>query len=91
MTLKIQTNESMAVKATFVKVTTKKKLKEEEFPSQYLKEQRRRPTLKELEAKVYLFPDSNVSMILDELLAKKVIDLPESKRPEEINKVGDPK
>ena len=30
-------------------------------------------------------------MILEELLAKKVIDLPESKRPEEINKVGDPR
>ncbi|KAH0725031.1 hypothetical protein KY284_000896 [Solanum tuberosum] len=28
-------------------------------------------------------------MILDELLAKKVIDLPKLKRPEEINKVGD--
>ncbi|WMV44440.1 hypothetical protein MTR67_037825 [Solanum verrucosum] len=33
----------------------------------------------------------HVPMILDELLAKKVIDLPESKRPEEINKVGDPR
>lgn len=29
--------------------------------------------------------------ILDELLAKKAIDLPESNRPEEINKVNDPK
>jgi len=91
MTSKIQTKESMAVKATSVKVTTKSKLKEEEAPSQYLKEERRRPTLKELEAKVYPFPDSDVPMILDELLAKKVIDLPESKRPEEINKVGDPR
>ncbi|KAH0634868.1 hypothetical protein KY284_037654 [Solanum tuberosum] len=91
MTSKIQTKESMAVKATSVKVTTKKKLKEEEAPSQYLKEERRRPTLKELKAKVYPFPDSDVPIILDELLAKKVIDLPESKRPEEINKVSDTK
>ncbi|KAH0706244.1 hypothetical protein KY285_010749 [Solanum tuberosum] len=91
MTSKIQTKESMAVKATSVKVTTKSKLKEEEAPSQYPREERRRPTLKELEAKVYPFPDSDVPMILDELLAKKVIDLPESKRPEEINKVGDPR
>ncbi|KAG5586116.1 hypothetical protein H5410_046550 [Solanum commersonii] len=89
MTSKIQTKESMAVKATFVKVTAKKKLKEEEALSQYLKEERQRPTLKELEAKVYPFPDSDVPIILDELLAKKVIDLPKSKRPEEINKVGD--
>ncbi|KAH0686101.1 hypothetical protein KY284_016654 [Solanum tuberosum] len=91
MTSKIQTKESIAVKSTSVKVTTKKKLKEEDAPSQYLKEERRRPTLKEFEAKVYPFPDSDVPMILDELLPKKVIDLPESKRPEEINKVGDPK
>ncbi|KAH0781663.1 hypothetical protein KY290_001261 [Solanum tuberosum] len=91
MTSKIQTKESMAVKATSVKVTTKSKLKEEEAPSQYPKEERRSPTLNELEAKVYPFPDSDVPMIIDELLAKKVIDLPESKRPEEINKVGDPR
>ncbi|KAH0748540.1 hypothetical protein KY290_027772 [Solanum tuberosum] len=91
MTSKTQTKESMAVKATSVKVTTKSKLKEEEAPSQYPKEKRRRPTLKELEAKVYPFPDSDVPMILDELLAKKVIDFPESKRPKEINKVGDPR
>ncbi|KAH0636300.1 hypothetical protein KY289_036215 [Solanum tuberosum] len=91
MTSKIQTKESMAVKATSVKVTTKKKLKEEEAPSQYLKEERRCPTLKELKAKVYPFPDSDVPIILNELLAKKVIDLPESKRPEEINKVSDTK
>ncbi|KAH0761272.1 hypothetical protein KY290_017345 [Solanum tuberosum] len=86
MTSKIQTKEYMAVKTTSVKVTTKSKLKEEEAPSQYPREERQRPTLKELEAKVYPFPDSDVPMILDELLAKKVIDLPESKRPEEINK-----
>ena len=47
--------------------------------------------MKELEVKVYQFLNSDVPMILDELLAKKVIDLPESKRLEEINKVNDPK
>ncbi|OIT19444.1 hypothetical protein A4A49_55051, partial [Nicotiana attenuata] len=88
---KHQTKESMAVKATSVKVTTKKKVKEDKTPSQYPKEEKRRPTLKELEAKVYPFPDSDVPTILDELLDKKVIDLPESKRPEETGKVGDPK
>ena len=30
-------------------------------------------------------------MILEELIAKKVINLPESKRPKEINKVDDPR
>ncbi|KAH0781243.1 hypothetical protein KY290_000841 [Solanum tuberosum] len=52
MTSKIKTKESIAVKATSVKATTKSKLKEEEAPSQYPKDERRRPTLKELEAKV---------------------------------------
>ncbi|OIT29925.1 hypothetical protein A4A49_51406 [Nicotiana attenuata] len=70
---KNQTKESVAVKATPVKVTTKQK-------------EKRRPTLKELKAKVYPFPDSDVPTILDEQLDKKVIDLPESKRPEEIGK-----
>jgi len=40
MTSKTQTKESMAVKATSVKVTTKSKLKEEEAPSQYPREER---------------------------------------------------
>ncbi|OIT05051.1 hypothetical protein A4A49_04639 [Nicotiana attenuata] len=88
---KHQTKESMAVKATSVKVTTKQKVKKDKTPSQYPKEEKRRPTLKDIEAKVYPFQDSDVSTILDELLAKKVIDLPESKRPEEIGKVSDPK
>ena len=47
--------------------------------------------MKELEAKVYPFPDADVPMIFEEMLAKKFIDLPESKRPGEINKVGDPR
>ena len=47
--------------------------------------------MKELKAKVYPFLDADVPMILEELLAKKGIDLPESKRPKEINKVGDPR
>ncbi|KAG5589917.1 hypothetical protein H5410_040431 [Solanum commersonii] len=57
----------MAVKESFVKVTTKKKLKEEEDPS------------------------FDVPMNIDELLAKKVIDLPESMCCKEISKVGDNK
>ncbi|KAK4718035.1 hypothetical protein R3W88_016373 [Solanum pinnatisectum] len=38
----------------------------------------------------YPFLDSNVPAILDELLTKKVIALPESKRPKESNKFDDP-
>ena len=64
MTSKIQTKESMVVNTTSVKVTMKSKLKEEEAPSQYPREERRRPTLKELEAKIYPFPDADVPIIL---------------------------
>ncbi|KAL9224851.1 hypothetical protein vseg_000846 [Gypsophila vaccaria] len=49
-----------------------------------------RPTLKELQAKKYPFPDSDLSGMLDDLLEKKVIQLPEPKRPEQVNKTTDP-
>ena len=55
-----------------------------------MREVKNQSTLKELQAKEYLFPDSEVPAILDELLTKKVIVIPESKRPEESNKVDDP-
>ena len=48
------------------------------------------PTLKELEAKKYPFPDSDLSSMLDDLLAKKIIELPESKRPREAGKITNP-
>ncbi|KAG5631246.1 hypothetical protein H5410_002963 [Solanum commersonii] len=91
MTSNIKINESMVVKATSVNVTTKKKLKEEEAASRYPKEDKRHPTFKELEAKVYLYPNSYVPMILDKLLAKKFVDLSKSMRSKEINNIGDPK
>jgi len=43
---------------------------------------RRCPTLKELQEKIYLFPDSHWPGMLDDLLEKGVLQLPESKRPE---------
>lgn len=68
------------VKSTSVKFTTKNKLKEKKASIQYPMEERWRPTLKELEVKVYAFQNLDVPMILDEFLANKVIYLPESKR-----------
>ncbi|KAM1962134.1 hypothetical protein FF1_022200 [Malus domestica] len=47
--------------------------------------------LKELKQKTYLFSDSDVAAILDDLLEKKVIELPECKSLEEMNRVNDPK
>ncbi|KAK9677082.1 hypothetical protein RND81_11G120500 [Saponaria officinalis] len=52
---------------------------------------RTRPTLKELEKKKYPFPDSDLAGMLDDLLEKKVIELPESKRRNEAGRTTDPK
>ena len=71
----------MAVTETSVKVTTKTKLKEEEAPTQDPMVEMRRLTLRKLDKNFYPFPDSDVPMIFDDFLAKKVIDLSESKRP----------
>ncbi|TQD80485.1 hypothetical protein C1H46_033948 [Malus baccata] len=51
----------------------------------------RRRTLKELEEKTYPFPDSDVVTMLDDLLDKKVISLPECRRPEEMNRTDSPR
>ncbi|KAM1447928.1 hypothetical protein ACFXTO_006967 [Malus domestica] len=44
----------------------------------------------ELEQKTYPFPDSDMAAMLDDLLEKKVIELPECKHPEGMNRVNDP-
>ena len=43
-----------------------------------------------MQKKKYLFLDSNVSRMLDELLKSKLIQLLKLKRPEEANRVNDP-
>ncbi|KAM1932935.1 hypothetical protein ACFX15_017309 [Malus domestica] len=48
-------------------------------------------TLRELEQKTYHFPDSDMAAMLEDMLEKKVIELPECKRPEEMNCVNDPR
>ena len=52
---------------------------------------RRRLILKELQEKKYLFPDSDLSGMLDDLLEKGVIQLQEKKRLEEVGRTTDPK
>ena len=46
--------------------------------------------MKELEEKKYPFPNSNVLNMLEDLLLKKVIELPKCKHPEEMSCVDDP-
>ncbi|KAH7859334.1 hypothetical protein Vadar_000532 [Vaccinium darrowii] len=84
------TKDAMMVTAASVKITArdkKKEVKKEFCPV----EKDKRPTLKELQAKKYPFLDSDVLGMLEDLLEKKVIRLPECKHPKEIGRVNDPK
>ena len=76
----------MTVNATLTR--DKKKEVKETKPTQ--ENERCRFTLKELEEKRYLFPNSDVPSMLEDLLQKKIIELPECKRPKEMGRVNDP-
>ncbi|BFG21034.1 hypothetical protein CerSpe_073080 [Prunus speciosa] len=81
----------MIINIVPVKISTwdkKRKVKRMESSQEVDKH---RHTLKELEEKMYHFLDSNVVGMLEDLLEKKVIELPECKRLEEMNQVNDPK
>ncbi|KAM1251879.1 hypothetical protein ACFX13_040787 [Malus domestica] len=82
------TKETMTVNTAPVKISTRgKAIQTEAFRDQEI----RRRTLKELEKKTYPFPDSDVVAMLKYLLDKKVIDLPECRRPEEMNRTDSPR
>ncbi|KAL0434921.1 UNVERIFIED_CONTAM: hypothetical protein Sradi_0200000 [Sesamum radiatum] len=52
---------------------------------------RRQPTLKELQEKKYTFPDFDMPYIYYELFRRKSIELPKSKCPDEARRFNDPK
>ncbi|PIN26241.1 hypothetical protein CDL12_01008 [Handroanthus impetiginosus] len=87
--LKTSTKESMAVKAATVKFPTMEKKNNDKVENQRASSGKQ--TLKEMQEKEYPFPDSDVPHIFDELLARKLIELPQPKRPEEVEKTNDPK
>ncbi|KAH7857466.1 hypothetical protein Vadar_013066 [Vaccinium darrowii] len=78
------TEESMVVSMIPVKITRKDKKKEENPRNKH-------PTLKELQEKRYPYPDADVPSMLEDLLEKEVVQLPECKRPEEMGKIHDPR
>jgi hypothetical protein len=82
--------ESMAIAAEPVRIFAKEK-KEERMKGPSQERERRRLMLKEMEEKTYPFPDSDVPGMLEDLLEKEVIKLPECKRPEEMGRTKDPK
>ena len=92
------TNEAFTISTSPVKtsyapvwISSKNKAKEIKRDEPSRTQDRFKNTLRELEQKTYLFPDSDMAAMLDDLLEKKVIELPECKRPEEMNRFNDPK
>ncbi|KAM1790640.1 hypothetical protein ACFX12_034685 [Malus domestica] len=80
--------EAMTINITLVKIPTRgKAIQAEAFHDQEMC----RRTLKELEEKTYPFPDYDVVAMLEDLLKKKVIGLPECRRPEEMNRTDSPR
>ncbi|KAG9453545.1 hypothetical protein H6P81_006449 [Aristolochia fimbriata] len=51
---------------------------------------RQKFTLKDRQAKTYPFPDSDVPGMLEQLLEKNLLQLPEAKRAEDVGKTSDP-
>ncbi|KAK3002869.1 hypothetical protein RJ639_018491 [Escallonia herrerae] len=88
---KMTRKESLAVTTAPLKVPKKDNYKEEKAPEHLREKPRQQPSLKELEEKVYPFPNSDVPGILDFLLEKRIIELPESKHPEESGRVNEPR
>ncbi|KAM1262444.1 hypothetical protein ACFX2G_028179 [Malus domestica] len=72
-----------------VKIFYKKKTNKIKRSEPSRTQDRYKNTLRELEQKTYHFPDSDVATMLDDLLEKKVIELPKCKCPKEMNRVND--
>ena len=83
--------ESMAVAVEPVKISSKENRRMEKRAGPIQEREKRRLTLKEMEEKTYPFPDADVRGMLEDLLEKNVIKLPECKHPEEMGRTNDPK
>ena len=79
----------MTVNTTPIKILAQNKKKEVKEIGPTQENERCWFTLKELEEKKYHFPDYDVPSMLENLLQKKVIELPECKLPEEMDHVND--
>ncbi|TYK18823.1 ty3-gypsy retrotransposon protein [Cucumis melo var. makuwa] len=79
--------ESMVVNTTPLKFSKRKEGRAEKKDDRSVK---RRLTLKERQEKVYPFPDLDIANMLEQLLEKPLIQLPECKQPEQAEKMDDP-
>ncbi|KAA0032490.1 retrotransposon gag protein [Cucumis melo var. makuwa] len=80
-------NESMVVHATPLKCFSKRS--ETKIERKHDDDEKRHPTLKERQEKVYPFPNSDVADMLEQLLENQLIQLLECKCPEQAEKVDD--
>ena len=80
----------MIVNTTPIKISTQDKKKKMKKARPTQENERCRFTLKELEKKKYHFSDFDMPSMLEDLIQKKVIEIPECKRPEEMSHVNDP-
>jgi len=63
---------------------------EDKMSTHFKEATRRHPCLKKLQEKKYLFPASDLLGLLDDLLEKGIIELPESRRLKEDGRTADP-
>ena len=87
---KVNLKDPVVVNTTIVKVPRRGAKANEKRLEGWQKNEVRRLTFKELEQKVYPFPNEDVPNILEQLLQMKLIELLECKRSEDMEKVDDP-
>ncbi|KAA0054506.1 retrotransposon gag protein [Cucumis melo var. makuwa] len=81
--VKSTVKESMVVNTTPLKFSKRKEGRVEKKDDG---RERRRPTLKERQKKVYPFPGLDIADMLEQLLEKQLIQLPKCKRSEQVGK-----
>ena len=79
----------MNINPVLVKISTRNVKANEKRPEGGQQREMHCLSLKEWEQKVYPFLDADMPEILEQLLKLKLIELPECKRPEEMEKVDD--
>ena len=81
----------MSINTTPLRIGARAKTVAPITPDQPRRQGKPRMSLRELEQQHYPFPNSDVLDMLEQLMEKKLIELPKPKRPEEKNRVDDPK
>ncbi|KAM2721014.1 hypothetical protein EV2_042138 [Malus domestica] len=83
--VKESAKKAMMVNMVLVRISIREKKNEVKQNEPFHDHESYKHTLKELEKKSYVFLDTDVAAMLKDLLDKKLIELPECKRPEEMN------